>query len=204
METKICVKCGIEKCIDDFYKRFYKKTNKTYSRVVCKECERKQIRKYVENNKDKVKKFKRNWQIKDEEKRGIVRKRHNVNNNSSKKTIQERKNQWRREKKKDPIYKLKYQTSSMIRNCFVRKNYKKTTKTMKILGCDYSFFINHLLKTYRDNYGIDWDGIVEVEIDHIYPLSKAQTKEEVIKLCHYTNLQLLTKEDNRKKRDKIL
>ena len=75
---------------------------------------------------------------------------------------------------------------------------------MKILGCDYQFFISHLLKTYKNNYGIDWDGIVEVEIDHIYPLSKAQTEEEVIKLCHYSNLQLLTKEDNRKKRDKIL
>lgn len=201
METKMCVKCGLEKNKDDFYKRYYKKTGKIYSRIVCKKCECEQTKKYVENNKEKVRKFKREWQIKNEEKLGIVRKRKTKNSTLS---IQEQKNQWRREKKKDPIYKLKYQTSSMIRNCFVRKNYKKTTKTMKILGCDYQFFISHLLKTYKDNYGIDWDGIVEVEIDHIYPLSKAQTEEEVIKLCHYSNLQLLTKEDNRKKRDKIL
>ena len=33
-------------------------------------------------------------------------------------------------------------------------------------------------------------------IDHIVPLATATTENEVLKLCHYKNLQLLTAEDN--------
>lgn len=40
-------------------------------------------------------------------------------------------------------------------------------------------------------------------IDHKIPLATAKSKEDIIKLCHYTNLQLLTAEDNMKKHDKI-
>jgi hypothetical protein len=39
------------------------------------------------------------------------------------------------------------------------------------------------------NYG--WD------IDHIIPTSIANTEEELIKLCHYTNLQPLCSKINR-------
>jgi hypothetical protein len=41
-------------------------------------------------------------------------------------------------------------------------------------------------------------------IDHIIPLSNAKTKEDVIKLCYYTNLQPLWCEENYKKGDKII
>jgi len=40
-------------------------------------------------------------------------------------------------------------------------------------------------------------------LDHIYPLSKAKTVEELYKLCHYTNLQPLWDSENIKKRNKI-
>lgn len=44
----------------------------------------------------------------------------------------------------------------------------------------------------------------EVQVDHIIPLQTAKTTDEVIKLCHYTNLQLLRKEDNLKKAHYLL
>jgi hypothetical protein len=43
-----------------------------------------------------------------------------------------------------------------------------------------------------------------IHIDHIIPLSSANTEEDIYKLCHYTNLQPLWAEDNIKKGDKIL
>lgn len=43
----------------------------------------------------------------------------------------------------------------------------------------------------------------KVHIDHIIPLATAKTEEDVIKLCHYTNLQLLKGEDNLSKGDKL-
>lgn len=46
-------------------------------------------------------------------------------------------------------------------------------------------------------------GAIRDKIDHIIPLSIAKNEEEVIKLCHYTNLQLLRAEDNIKKGNKI-
>ncbi len=46
------------------------------------------------------------------------------------------------------------------------------------------------------NYG--WD------IDHKIPLSNAKSEEELLKLCHYTNLQPLCSYTNRViKRDKL-
>jgi hypothetical protein len=49
-----------------------------------------------------------------------------------------------------------------------------------------------------DNYGSKtW------HIDHIIPLSIANTSDEVLTLCHYTNLQPLWASDNHKKSDKM-
>jgi 5-methylcytosine-specific restriction endonuclease McrA len=48
-----------------------------------------------------------------------------------------------------------------------------------------------------------WDNYGEWEIDHIVPISSGKTEEDVIKLCHYKNLQPLWKEDNRKKGNKL-
>ena len=44
---------------------------------------------------------------------------------------------------------------------------------------------------YNGNYKNGWD------IDHIIPLNKAKTPEDVIKLNHYTNLQPLDSYINR-------
>jgi len=40
-------------------------------------------------------------------------------------------------------------------------------------------------------------------IDHIIPLSSATSKDELLKLCHYSNLQPLWKVDNLQKSNLI-
>ena len=87
--------------------------------------------------------------------------------------------------------------------CFKKNKYKKNSKTHNIIGCDYDFFVNYLLKTFKNNYGYEYNNDENVQIDHIIPLSTANSVEEVIKLNHYTNLQLLKEEDNRKKSNKL-
>ena len=47
-----------------------------------------------------------------------------------------------------------------------------------------------------DNYG-KW------HLDHIYPVSLANTEEEIIKLNHYTNFQPLWAEENIRKRNRL-
>ena len=103
----------------------------------------------------------------------------------------------------DDIYRFKQQIRTVIRSSFTRKGYSKKSHTYEIIGIDFDKFKAHLLKTYKDIYGMEWDGIEKVHIDHIIPLATAKTEEDVIKLCHYTNLQLLKGEDNLSKGDKL-
>jgi len=51
--------------------------------------------------------------------------------------------------------------------------------------------------------GMNWDNIGEWHIDHIIPLSSAETEQEIIKLCHYTNLQPLWAFDNISKGNRL-
>ena len=84
-----------------------------------------------------------------------------------------------------------------------KKNYIKKEETSKIIGLEINEFVNYLLQTFKNNYGYEWDKVEPVHIDHIIPLATAKTEEDIIKLCHYTNLQLLKAEDNLKKGKKI-
>ena len=86
---------------------------------------------------------------------------------------------------------------------FRRRGLQKKGKTEEIVGCDFKMFNDYLLNTFKNNYGYEYDGKEEVHVDHIIPLATATTEEEIIKLCHYTNLQLLKAKDNLDKKDKL-
>ena len=105
-------------------------------------------------------------------------------------------------KAKDPLYKFKKQIRNAIRFSFTRRRFDKSGHTAEIVGCDIDTLVEYLLETYRQNYGVEWNGRDIVHIDHIIPLATAKTEDEILELCHYTNLQLLTPEDNMKKGDK--
>lgn len=105
----------------------------------------------------------------------------------------------KKRREKDEIYKLKCQCRNMIRDSFKRKNLKKNKKTESIIGIELDKFSDYLKQTFKNNYGYNWDLKECVHIDHIIPLATANTEEEVIKLCHYTNLQLLKGKDNLQK-----
>lgn len=122
-------------------------------------------------------------------------KEYNANNKEKRNARQKERLQ------QDPIFKLKTQTRKMIHQSFVRRGKYKSKQTEEILGCSLDFFINHLKSLFKEgmtleNYG-DW------QIDHIMPLATAKTEEDVIRLCHYTNLQPLWASENREKSDKM-
>ena len=82
----------------------------------------------------------------------------------------------------------------LVFNSIVKKN-----KKVEILGCTPEFLKEYLEKQFTE--GMTWEnhGLYGWHIDHIIPLSSATTKEEVIKLNHYSNLQPLWAIDNLKK-----
>ena len=194
-----------------------------------KEHIRKKQKEYRQNNKEKIIEY-RKKHYNPEEKRKYnkqYRKNHKeYYSNWHKKYYQEYKeqlkdnyNNWKKEnpdkikiyqqrdyKKRmsNPILKVELQLRNMINTSFRRKGYAKSKKLEEIVGLNSKDMIEYLLETFKDNYGRKWDGIEKVHIDHIIPLATAKTKEEVIKLCYYTNLQLLTAKDNMGKGSKII
>lgn len=158
-----------------------------------------------EKNKDVV--LKQSKQYYESHKKEILM-RHKEYTLKNKIKIRERQNKYNRiyekeRKSKDIIFKLKKQLKTCIRYSFIRKGMNKSKHTEEIVGIPLDELYLYLLDTFEKNYGYKWDGKEEVHIDHIKPLSTANTEEDVIKLCHYTNLQLLKGVDNLDKKDKL-
>ena len=173
-------------------------------------------KKYKASHKDKQKEYKERYKekhnlksINDKEYMKKYREEHkDYFKEYSKKYAKKKKEERNKNKKlnkesKEKVNKIKRRTRCLINKSFTRKGYKKNTKTEQILGCDFDTFYKHLLQTFKMNYGNQWDGIEKVDIDHIIPLATADTEEDVIRLCRYTNLQLLKRLDNRKKSAKL-
>jgi len=99
-----------------------------------------------------------------------------------------------------PLSKLSMNYRSRTAVAFRLGGYKKGTKTEKMLGIDFNS-----LKQYLENQftkGMSWDNYGKWHIDHIIPLSSANTEEELKLLCHYKNLQPLWSFDNISKNGK--
>lgn len=198
METKICKKCGLEKPIEKFRKWYSSLRNKYYYRNKCRECERKQNNEY---NREKYNNGGKEIDKKYHDEHKEFYREYN------KKYYQEHKekiNKKRKERKwNDRTFYLTINVRKSILNSFGRKSYKKPNKTEKITGLKNEQMTKYLLKTFKNRYGYEWNGVEPVHIDHIVPLATAKTENDVIKLCHYTNLQLLKAEDNLKKGAKL-
>jgi hypothetical protein len=79
---------------------------------------------------------------------------------------------------------------------------KKSKKTSEILGCTFEDFKIYLESKFDENMNWENQGTYW-HLDHIIPISSAQTEQEVYKLNHYTNFQPLYWLDNLKKSNKI-
>lgn len=178
----------------EYTKNHYKYYNKKYAKN-----KNEYQKEYYLKHKEEVKKYNKKYNEKNKEEIKEKRKKYYQKN----KKIINRKQKEREQN--DYIFKLKNKIRKMIHQSFKRKKISKLNNTQNIIGCDIDFFIKYLINTYEKNYNEKWDWkyLSNVAIDHIIPLATAKTEEEVIKLCHYTNLQLLTKKDNLDKRDKL-
>jgi hypothetical protein len=103
--------------------------------------------------------------------------------------------------KTDPVYFSSMRIRSCIRSAIVGAGYRKNSRSAQILGAEFGVVLQHLC----DSIGTDaFDGIPDgYHVDHIYPMALAQTEEESLRLNHYTNLQLLTSDENFTKSDTI-
>ena len=180
-----------------------------YEGIQCPVCRAETLRKWKQANRKRVNDQNRQWQQANKEKVSEQRREYRTAN---KEKISATKRKWgqankakkntntarwtRNREAKDPIFKLTRVIRAVICMAYKSKGYSKTTKTAKILGCDFEALQLHLINSALNNYGsfIDLPGVYH--IDHIIPLASAVTEEDVRRLNHYTNLQLLYAEEN--------
>lgn len=96
--------------------------------------------------------------------------------------------------KSDPLYALSRLVRRRISFAISAQGYAKTSRTCEMLGCDYASLKAHLEAAFKP--GMSWDNRSEWHIDHIIPLASAKNEEELLALCHYTNLQPLWAAEN--------
>ena len=173
-----------------------------------KEARREYKKKYNEENKEKISEQKKLYRLKNKEARREYQKKYYEKN-------REKKQEWRRgydkkRRRNDPVFKFKVNLRKSISRGLKKVYTVKDKSTEDILGCSFKELKQHIESQWEDwmtwdNYGLcngnlnhGWD------IDHIKPLSLCETKEDVYKLNHYTNLQPLCSYTNRYiKRDNI-
>tara|TARA_Y100000389_G_C17371096_1_gene469074 strand:+ start:237 stop:908 length:672 start_codon:yes stop_codon:yes gene_type:complete len=219
--TKVCSKCGVEKSLDDYHRD---KTHKDGRRTICKVCRSgtsKYSKEHYEKNKEKINKRKKEYYEKNKE---VILEKAKEYYKENKEEVNKRTKKYYRENK-DNINRVvanrakeRYQTEVTYRlKNIIRKSinqslrgigYTKKSRTHEILGCSFEEFKKHLESQWEDWMNWDNHGMCNGEecygwdIDHIIPISEAETEEDVIRLNHYTNLQPLCSHVNRNiKRD---
>ena len=204
-ENKLLVKDNKKKCliclqIKDLSEFYFRKDLNNY-RQWCIECEKKRTKNFYNENKDEILE-KQHQHYKDN--REIMLERKKKYASTHKEQLKEYHTKYvNNRRKNDDIFHFKSQIRHLINMSFRRRGLQKRGKTEKIVGCDFETFNNYLLNTFKNNYGYEYDGKEEVHVDHIIPLSTATSEEELLKLNHYSNLQLLKAKDNLDKGDKI-
>jgi hypothetical protein len=183
MEKK-CTKCGEVKSLQDFGNR---KDCKEGKRNHCKICKRQYYNDYIKKNKDKIKKDRKAYNIKNKDK------------NKSYSLEWRDKNKYysaeyfKLRKKTDLLFKLRCNISSNMSSAIKRQGYSKKTKTYNILKCNYDFFMQYLNGIASNGYTY---GIGDLHLDHVIPISLAETEDEILLLSHYSNYQLLSADEN--------
>ena len=105
-------------------------------------------------------------------------------------------------KETDPFFKLAVNMRSRVTMAFKRIKKGKPTTTESLLGANYKIVAKHIESQFSE--GMSWEKLgKEIHIDHVVPLASAKDIDELIALCHYSNLQPLWAIDNFKKGSKL-
>lgn len=201
---KVCIKCHIEKPITEFYKN---KINKDGHRNNCIKCKKehadlnrellnKQARDYYYANKEAIIKSQSEYYHKNAESKKEYAKKYRKDNK------QEINDKYYARRNTDCLFKLSCNIRTLICLSFRKNGYKKNSKANKILGCSFDEFKEYIENQFVD--GMSWNNQGKWHLDHIYPVSLAESEEHLIKLNHYTNFQPLWAIDNFKKGNRIV
>jgi len=101
----------------------------------------------------------------------------------------------------DPMFRLRCRIRILIATSIKGKGYTKKSHTHEILGCDYPFFKAYIEARFLP--GMSWENRSLWHLDHIVPVSSANTEGQLMKLNYYTNFRPLWAADNIRKGNKV-
>tara|TARA_A200000159_G_C7302969_1_gene331015 strand:+ start:573 stop:1199 length:627 start_codon:yes stop_codon:yes gene_type:complete len=194
------------------YKKAYQEANKEKITDYAKayyEANKEKIKAYREANKQKIADYQK---ARYEANKDKIAEQHKVYRKANKQKIADYQKAYEKQRKKrDPIFRLKLNYRRSCHTAFESIGQKKNNSSLKLLGLKtWQELAEHLEPQFYDRpktgekMTFDNHGFHGWHIDHIIPLSTAKTEEDIIKLCHYTNLQPLWAEENLAKSDTIL
>jgi hypothetical protein len=173
---------------DEYYQRNKEKL---------KERARERSKLYYKNNREKKLEYQKKYTLDNYEE---VRHKTNIAKKRWAKNNPEKVRQHQRDRMKDPLNRAIGNLRSRIHVVVKNKSLSKKSNLVDILGCSFEDFFTHLSDQFTE--GMSWDNYGEWHIDHIRPVSEAETMDDVVSLNHYTNLQPLWAIDNLKKYNK--
>ncbi len=201
-----CKEC--ERKLSIISSRNYKKNNKEKVNEYFKQYREKnrevmneRSKKYNSENKELIKErkkeFNKNNKVKINKTRKIYREKNKEKINEKNRVFQ------RHKMKTDFLFKLKTNIRNSINISFNKKNILKENRTTVILGCtflEFKIYIESKFESWMtwNNHG-KYNGTLNFgwDLDHIIPISKALTKEDLLKLNHFSNFQPLCSKINR-------
>ena len=194
---KKCGKCKEFKSVSMFYKS--SNTLSGYQNR-CKDCSKDAKKKWSNNNRQHKTDYKKDWDSKNYERNKDYRVKNKeiIKLNARKWYIKNKDIKLEREKKRlksDTLFKIKHNLRRNIKQSLYSMGYSKNSKSEEILGCSYDFFLNWLGSC---------NDVNNFHLDHIVPVSLANTEIEILYLNHYSNIQLLTPKENLIKGNKYI
>lgn len=175
------------------------KKNKQY-RQDNKEQIKKQKKEYQRNNKEYLKEYLREYYSGNKQRLKTKSKQYYLDNKEKVKQYRQDNKEYLNEYNvqyvkqrcaNEPLYRFKRNLRNLVSNSIKRQGYSKKSKSFEILGCSFEHLMNWLDFEKWNNE--------DCHIDHIIPISLAKNEDDALLLSHYTNLQILSAEDNIKK-----
>ena len=191
---------------------------------------REQDRKYREANRDKVKAMHKEWRDRNRDRLNEQQRERYKENpeafkerkeryiNSHLEQVKESRTRYKTENRQkctdyernkrhsDPVYRFRTSFRCLIRGYARKKGYTGTKQIWEMVGCDFDTFLAYIQSQFEEGMTLENYGHGEGcwNIDHIVPISTAETDEDIERLNHYSNLRPMWSKDNYRKSRKML
>jgi len=192
------------KCKKDLNKNMFAKKQLEAKLKTCRNCRNEYMREY--RKKDSAKIYRKQYRDKNRDIEKMNWKRHVENNKEKVINYMReyRKRNYERDIKnrmeKDPNFKLARTLRTRLLKA-IGSN-QKNGSAVKDLGCSIDFLKEYFENKFQE--GMSWENHGEWHIDHIKPLASFDltNREQFLEACNYTNLQPLWAKDNLSKSSK--